>query len=445
MTNKLKGTDQTQSMFFQSIGMKLGLIIVLTLASIIPSFMIKSLINERKDRNQDVINEIGSKWSQEQTITGPIISIPFKQYSVDNTGARTYSTEYMHFLPDQLDIKTEVFTEIRYRSIYETILYNSQIVISGSFSRFPTEGINTSSTDILWNGAVISLGISDLLGVVEIAESIFDSTIISMEPGIVASKIYSSGISTKIPISDEEKEYLFEFVLKLRGSHQISFVPVGKQTNVSMSSNWPGPSFDGAYLPVERSINTNGFTADWRVLNFNRAYPQYWTGDNYYSELANSSFGVKFLVAVDIYQESMRAVKYSFMFVALTFFAFFFSEVMNKTSVHPIQYLFIGMGIILFYILLISISEHLDFDTSYLISSLSVIFLITGYAKSILRKKSLSFMVGGVLVVLYIFFYTLLQLEDYALLIGSIGLFIVLSVIMYMTRNFDWYSIKLEK
>ena len=142
MTNKQTGTEQTPTMFFQSVSMKLGLIIVLTLASIIPSFMIKSLINERKDRKQDVINEIGSKWSREQTITGPIVSIPFKRYSVDNLGARTYSTEYMHFLPDQLDIKTEVTPEIRYRSIYETILYNAHIVISGGFSSFPIEEIN---------------------------------------------------------------------------------------------------------------------------------------------------------------------------------------------------------------------------------------------------------------------------------------------------------------
>lgn len=181
------------------------------------------------------------------------------------------------------------------------------------------------------------------------------------------------------------------------------------------------------------------------MLNFNRAYPQYWTGDEYFTKVDNSSFGVKFLAAVDIYQKSMRTVKYSFIFVALTFLAFFFSEIMSKTRVHPIQYLFIGMGIILFYLLLLSISEHIDFDISYLISSLSVAALITGYAKSILRKKSLSFIVGSVLVILYIFFYTLLQLEDYALLFGSIGLFIVLCVIMYMTRNLDWYSINKGK
>lgn len=445
MTDRLTGIEQKMNMFFQSAGMKLGIIIVLTLASIIPSIMIYTLINERKDRKQDVINEIGSKWSQEQTITGPIVSIPFKQYSGDNTETRTYSTEYMHFLPDQLNIETEVSPEIRYRSIYETIVYTSQIVISGSFSGFPAKGLNISGNDIIWDGAIISLGISDLLGVVEIADANFDNAALSMEPGIVASKIYSSGISAKIPIDDTEKEYYFELVLKLRGSRQISFIPVGKLTNVSMTSNWPGPSFDGAFLPVERSIDTNGFTANWKVLNFNRAYPQYWTGDNYFSEVENSSFGVKFLAAVDIYQESMRTVKYSFIFVALTFLAFFFSEIMSKTSVHPIQYLFIGMGIILFYLLLFSISEHIDFDISYLISSVSVVTLITGYAKSILRKKSLSFMVGGVLVILYIFFYTLLQLEDFALLFGSIGLFIVLSVIMYMTRNFDWYSINKGK
>jgi inner membrane protein len=403
--------------------------------------MIKELINERKDRKQEVVNEIGSKWSQEQTITGPIISIPFKQYTIDDMGTKTYSTEYMHFLPDQLDIRTEVFPEIRYRSIYEAILYNSQIALSGNFSSFSTGGINTSNIEMLWDKAIILLGITDMLGVVEIADANFDNTALAMEPGIEASETYSSGISAIIPINDMDKEYEFEFLIKLRGSHQFSFIPVGRQTNVSMTSSWPSPSFDGAFLPVDRSIDTDGFTANWKVLSFNRAYPQFWTGDKYFSELDKSAFGTKFLAAVDIYQESMRTVKYSFIFVALTFFAFFFSEMMSKTSVHPVQYLFIGMGIILFYLLLLSISEHLDFDISYLISSTSVVALITGYAKSILRKKSLSFMVGSVLVVLYIFFYTLLQLEDYALLFGSTGIFIVLCAIMFITRNFDWYSI----
>jgi len=440
MTNRQTGIEQLLNMFFKSAGMKLGIIIVLTLASIIPSVMIESLINERKDRKQDVINEIGSKWSQEQTITGPIISIPFNQYYIDNNGTKTYSTEYMHFLPDQLDIRTEVFPEIRYRSIYEAIVYNSQIALSGNFSDFSTGGLSTSNTEILWDRAIVSLGFEDMLGVVEIASAKFDNTALSMEPGIAASKILSSGISANIPIDDTEKEYNFEFVIKLRGSQQISFIPVGKLTNVTMTSTWPTPSFDGAFLPVDRSIDTDGFTANWKVLDFNRAYPQYWTGDRYFSELDKSSFGVKLLPAVDIYQESMRTVKYSFIFVALTFLAFFFSEIMSKTSVHPIQYFFIGMGIILFYLLLLSISEHIDFDISYLISSVSVAVLITGYAKSILRKRSLSFMVGSVLLVLYIFFYTLLQLEDYALLFGSIGLFLVLCAIMYTTRNLDWYS-----
>ncbi|MFC1513832.1 cell envelope integrity protein CreD [candidate division KSB1 bacterium] len=441
MTDKLTGLEQNVNMFFQSTGMKLGIIIVLTLASIIPSIMIENLINERQDRKQEVINEIGSKWSHEQTVTGPIVSIPFRQYSVDNTGTKTYSTEYMHFLPDQLVIKSEVFPEIRYRSIYEAILYNSRIAIKGDFTSFSTEAINTSNAEILWNRAIISLGITDMLGVVEIVDAKFDDIALSMEPGIAASQTFSSGISSNIPVDDMEKEYNFEFIVRLRGSHQISFIPVGKETNVTMDSNWPVPSFDGAFLPVERSIDTDGFTANWKVLNFNRAYPQNWTGDNYFSEVDNSSFGVKFLAAVDIYQQSMRTVKYSFIFVALTFLAFFFSEIMSKTRVHLIQYLFIGMGIILFYLLLLSISEHINFDISYLISSVSVAALITGYAKSILRKKSLSFMVGSVLVILYIFFYILLQLEDYALLFGSAGLFIVLCVIMYTTRNLDWYSI----
>ena len=192
-----------------------------------------------------------------------------------------------------------------------------------------------------------------------------------------------------------------------------------------------------------RIIDNNGFSANWKIFDLNRNYPQCWIGNSH--NVDNSAFGVELFIPVDIYQKSIRTVKYALMFIVLTFIAFFFSEVMNRLRVHPIQYLLIGLAISIFYILLISISEHTTFNFAYMVSSLAVIMLITGYAKSILKNNRMSVMVGSVLVILYGYLFIILQLEDYALLMGSIGLFIVLSLVMYITRKIDWYAIRFDK
>jgi inner membrane protein len=188
-------------------------------------------------------------------------------------------------------------------------------------------------------------------------------------------------------------------------------------------------------LPVERTVTEQGFTAKWKVLHLNRNYPQYWKGRGH--DLSQSTFGVRLFRPVDIYQKSMRTAKYALMFIVFTFMAFFISEVMNRLRVHPVQYLLIGLAMIVFYTLLLSISEHL-------ISAGAVIGLFSGYAKAILKNRAVTVMVSGVLAILYAYLYILLQLEDYALLMGSVGLFGVLSAVMYLTRKIDWYAIQPE-
>ncbi len=425
-----------------SVGFKMVIIFVLILALLIPSAMVKSLIRERESRKHDVINEISSKWGEAQTITGPVISIPYKHHVIDKNGKRTETTKYMHFLPDRLDVKSEILPEIRYRGIYETVLYNTKTLLNGSFSYPEVSEMNVPIEDIVWTGAFISVGISDMRGIKDQITASFNKDVITMNPGIETNDVICSGISSKIRLHDQTKEYKFSMAINLNGSHILNFVPVGETTFVSMNSTWPDPSFGGAYVPNTYDVSKDGFKAEWKVLHLNRNYPQHWTGDRY--NLNASSFGVKLFMPVDTYQKTDRIAKYALMFIVFTFLAFFFSEVMNKLRVHPIQYLLVGCAIVIFYSLLISISEHINFNLAYLISSLATVILITGYAKSILKSKRLSNMVGAVLTSLYIYMYILLQLEDYALLMGSMGLFVVLGIIMHLTRRIDWYSIKLE-
>jgi inner membrane protein len=433
---------QTTSRFGRSATFKLITICALILVLLIPASMVESLIHERENRKHEVIDEINHKWGQAQTISGPVISIPYLKHVEGKHGKTTTVTKYMHILPDTVNIKSHITPEVRYRGIYEAVLYNTILSIDGTFPRAPIAELRIPPENIVWPAAFISVGITDMRGLKERIAATFDGKSLSMEPGIETADVITSGVSSGIRLDNSRKQYPFQFQLNLNGSRQIHFSPVGKVTTVTASSQWRDPSFGGAFLPVERKVSEQGFSAKWKVLHLNRNYPQYWKNNSH--DLAGSAFGVHLFSPVDVYQKSTRMAKYALMFIVFTFMAFFISEVMNRLRVHPVQYLLIGLSIIIFYTLLLSISEQLNFGAAYLISACAVISLITGYAKAILKNNQVTLMVGGILSTLYAYLYILLQLEDHALLMGSVGLFGVLAVAMYLTRKVDWYALQLE-
>ena len=419
---------------------KIVTICALILMLLVPTSMVKSLVYEREGRKEGVVNEISEKWGREQTITGPVISIPYLEPVKNEKGKITTITRYLHLLPDTVDIRSRIKPEVRYRGIYQAVLYNTTLSIDGCFSPVPAENLRINPENILWSDALIYLGISDTRGIKEWTEAVFDSNPLTMGPGIQTADVVASGISSAVQFNESEKRHPFHFELDLNGSRQINFTPVGKVTTVTASSQWPDPSFGGAFLPLERTVTEQGFTAKWKILHLNRNYPQCWKSGIH--DLSPSTFGVSLFSPVDIYQKSMRTAKYAMMFIVFTFVAFFISEVMCRLRVHPVQYLLIGLAMIVFYALLLSISEQAGFAAAYLISSVAIIALITGYARAILNNRGVAWMVGSILAVLYAYLYILLQLEDYALLMGSIGLFAVLSAVMYLTRRIDWYTVQ---
>lgn len=433
---------QTSSRFGRSATFKLITICTLILVLLVPASMVESLIHERENRKHEVIDEINHKWGQAQTISGPVISIPYFKYVEGQHGKTTKVTQYMHILPDTVNIKCHLTPEVRYRGIYEAVLYNTILSIEGTFPNAPIAELRIPPERIVWSGAFVSVGITDMRGLKERIDATFDGKSLSMEPGIETADVITSGASSGISLDNSRKPHPFQFHLNLNGSRQIHFLPVGRVTTVTAGSQWQDPSFGGAFLPVERKVSEQGFSAKWKVLHLNRNYPQYWKGHSH--DLAGSAFGVQLFSPVDVYQKSMRMAKYALMFIVFTFMAFFISEVMNRLRVHPVQYLLIGLSIIIFYTLLLSISEQLNFGAAYLLSACAVISLITGYAKAILKNSQVALMVGGILVMLYAYLYILLQLEDYALLMGSVGLFGVLAATMYLTRKVDWYALQPE-
>jgi inner membrane protein len=253
-------------------------------------------------------------------------------------------------------------------------------------------------------------------------------------------QIVNAGESSRVPLTGKEEDISYAFSLNLNGSKYLNFVPLGKETTVQLASAWQNPSFDGAFLPEERTVEKEGFTADWKVLHLNRNYPQQWQGAAY--DVSNSVFGVNLLLPVDEYQKSMRSAKYAIMIIALTFLLFFFVEVLNKKRIHPFQYILVGLAICIFYTLLLSLSEHTSFNFAYAIASVVIISMITLYAQSIFNNPLLTRILGGMLVVIYGFIFVILQLQDFALLMGSIGLLIVLGIVMYLSRKVDWYNFK---
>jgi inner membrane protein len=230
--------------------------------------------------------------------------------------------------------------------------------------------------------------------------------------------------------------------LDLQGSENISFVPIGSTTNVTLSSGWTSPSFNGSFLPKQRDITDAGFTSNWQVLELNRSFPQYWIDESYDSQIAESAFGTNLLLPLDDYQKSMRSAKYAIMTIGLTFLIFFMIEILNKRKIHPFQYILVGLSLSIFYVLLVSLSEHVSFNLSYLISTLAVVGMITAYSLSIFQKRSQTVLLSTVMTGLYGFMFVTLQLADYALLLGSIGLLVIIGLTMYFTRNINWYGMK---
>ena len=422
-----------------SITLKLIIIGFLILILLIPSKMIESLIQERESTRDSAIVEVGSKWGKMQTIAGPVLTVPYKDFTKGEDEKTIEKINFAHFLPEELDINGKISPENLNRGIYEIVVYNSELKFEGSFSPPNYKELNIGENDLIWEDAFLTIGIPDMRGIKEIIELNWDEKRFLFSPGLESRDIIRSGVSVNVPIDTvniNNKNYTFSFNININGSEELNFIPLGKETNVTINSPWNNPGFDGAFLPDKREINEDGFNAEWKILHLNRTYPQQWKGNSY--NIDDSKFGVKLLFPVNEYQKIMRSSKYSILFIFLTFLVFFFVEVINKKRIHPLKYLLVGLGLTIFYTLLLSLTEHLNFNYAYLIASVSIILLITFYSKNFLVSKLLTILMGVILTALYLFLYSLLQLQDYALLMGSIGLFIVLAIVMYFSRKIDY-------
>lgn len=423
-----------------SVILRMGIVSILGLVLLIPIGFAEGLVSDRKHLRDEALHEITEKWGRQQTISGPILTVPIKRMTRNKEGEIVWTkTDHVHILPDSLVIDAQLAPEIRYRGIYRAVLYNSQVRIEADFPELKLEEPQSSDHEILWAEAFLTIGISDLTGVRSITGAVRGEQPLTPEPGLRTKELVQSGFTLRLPLSPGEKPGRFAIEASVNGSGEIQFVPLAKKTRVVTRAPWAAPSFTGSFLPEKREITENSFSAEWNVLNFSRNLPQSWIGPQ--PELQNSAFGVKLLLPVDEYQKNARAVKYALMFIALTFLAFTITDVLSRSPFHPVHYTLVGLALVLFFVLLLSISEHLAFNLAYLIAGIPTILLISMYARWITGKWTITGAITGTLSILYLFLFVVLQLEDYALLMGSVGLFIALSMVMYLTRLIDWFAV----
>ena len=428
---------------------KLVVIILISLIFLIPQIIIQNLIDERNLTMEEASSDIKEKSGGPNNVSGPYIKLTEIATSENDTPDENETDEYCYILPESLEITGNLEASFLHRGIFEYPVYEVPLVISGEFV-LPKEF--ESQRDKQWNfeKAYVRLDVSTLRNVRDNVVVSLDGQKFSMQPN--NSAILECEVDLRSLLNGETVKFSIE--LPLKGAESLKFTPLGRTTTVNLTSNYATPSFNGSYLPDEREVTANGFSASWKVLSINRDYPQVYTKSysreptNYIDvelirkdlAVSNSSFGVELIVPVEQYQQTTRAVKYSMLIILLTFATVFFFETRKAKPIHPVQYLLIGAALIVFYTLLLSFSEHISFSLSYLISAVMTVGLIVAFVATIMKDFKTTLGLGALLVLLYAFIYVLLQLESYALLVGSIGVFIIIGVAMFGSRKIDWYK-----
>jgi len=435
--------------FFQSSTAKILMVGLLTLVLLIPLQYVKELIYERAERQKQVVNEINSKWGESVYMYGPVLKVPYTFYTETKisdvktkkiTIQQSAETRFAYFFPDKLNADMNVKTQQKNRSNYQSVVYTSALDFKGKyqFPNFSSQSI--PKENIQWNKASIVVKTNNIKSITGSVVVAINGKNYSFEP-TQDDESKDSVASLETRAFDIKNAFAsgstnFDFKINYKGSEEIKIVPIGKMTTAKMTSNWPSPSFDGNFLPEGSKIGDNGFTADWKVSHLNRAFGQQHFGA--LPNLAAYTFDVRFLIPVDQYQQNERASKYGFLVIGLTFLVFFLIQSVSKISIHIFQYSMIGLALIMFYTLLISITEHSSFRLAYIVAGIAVIVMIGLYSLSILKNIKFPVFIAVSLSALYSFIYVIIQLENYALLVGSIGLFAILGAVMYFSRKIEW-------
>jgi inner membrane protein len=411
----------------------------------IPLAMIEGLVFDRQQRGEAAIDEITSRWGGAQTIAGPALVIPFTRFRADakQDGAGKIETHHAVFLPRSLQVRGRLQTETRRRGIVAVPVYTLDLSVEGEFGPADAEELGIRGQDMEWERAALSVGISDMHALPGQPQLDWKGRGIAFRPGLAGLDAARDGIHASVDAGKNGETLRFAFTISLNGSRELMFVPFGEDSRVQLESNYAHPSFQGKWLPARREVSDAGFTADWTVSYLGRGYAQSWiAGTGATNAIEASRFGLRLLEPVDHYRMTERSVKYAILFVLLTFLLLWLIEVLAGIRVHPVQFLLVGAALCMFYLLELSLAEHVGFAPAYATASALVVALIGCYSAAVLHNRRRALAVAAACSGLYAYLYFLLANEDYSLLIGSLVLFLILAAVMYFTRRKDWYAVE---
>lgn len=428
---------------------KLILVASLVLMFLIPITLIKGLVDDRKYYHGDAVSSIITPLGGTPEFQGIVIAVPFKTYKdVYNEKTKEYAkmedgTDYIVFTPDSYSLDIETNPYYLTRGIFKVPVFNGDIRMNAQFKDFDCSHFKIAEKDILSEDSILIIGLRNTKNLTSQPKIKVNEKELSMSP---IDYKYVSPFETSIFYNlsgvDMKKVLDLSGTIAFQGGKEIKIMPLATDNNFKMTSTWKSPGFSGGWLPNERNISDSGFTALWNIAGLSTVYSKSWmaNGSGRPGKTAES-VNISFVTPVDAYKKTERSVKYALLFLIIPFIALLVSEIFSKIRIHPVQYCLIGFANVIFYLLLLSISEHIPFDVSYLICSVSVCFVMFLYAMTIFRNAKWGGLLSAVQFVSFIFLYGTLQAEDYALLIGSIGLFIVVSLLMFITRKIDWYAL----
>lgn len=432
--------------------LKIVVIAALILFLLIPLSMIGGVIQERSGYRYQVEQDIANTWTGSQLVIGPILSVPYEikyEEKLWDKKREEYQIkektrwEMAHFISQRLSIDGDITTEMRSRGIYGVPVYTSHFTVEGDFSAHTLEEFRKEARGFIkWGKPRFSLTIQDVRGIGANPRLVWNDEIASFDPGSSIPNL-PEGIHALLPAPEADGHLRFVLELELRGSRSLQIAPISKDATTQLRSSWPHPKFSGRFLPVEREVTPQGFDARWQTSSFSTSVEQRLQAclEGDCSSLSATSFGVHFIETVDIYQKVTRAAKYGILFILLTFVAFFLTETLINTPLHPVQYVLVGFALSIFYLLLISLSEHFGFAAAYGIATLSCALLIGVYLTGVLGKATQGFGYASGITLLYAMLFVILRSEDFALLMGTLLLFTMLAAVMLMTRRINWYEI----
>ncbi len=452
-----------------SIVIKLLIILILLLFLLIPLSWVQDLIGERKLRDENVKAEISGKWGGPQVVSGPVIGIPYEfQYTsnvADGEGKMTKETlteeDYVFIVPRSMKVNARVEPEYLKRGIYQSVVYNSTLHLSGAFDELDLKKLGIAPEKLKWSEAKVFIGMSDTKGLKANPTIQIGAQKVAFETNMTNMALFERTMSAPLDLSSHSTVNRFDIRYDLRGSKSLNIFPLADQNQIMVEGKWANPSFNGSYLPENRKVGPDEFRAEWNIPSFDRKFPHQWANHNgalykisnnyQIAEIPLPDMGtdkvqasehdmvqVNFLEAVNNYQKTTRVAKYGLLVILLTFSSLLFTEIIKKQRIHIIQYVLIGCAMVLFYSLLLAFGEHVIFDVGYLISFVATTALISAFIYWITKDKKICLLFSGILTLFYGFIFVLMQLQDFSLLVGTIGIFVILAVMMRLSTKVNW-------